>query len=433
MVSVVTSRWVLPIEPWKVIDDGAVAIDDGRIVQIGTAATVLSTHPQAPVEALRDHVLMPGLVNAHTHAAMTLLRGYGDDLPLMSWLNDRIWPVERRWVDTAFVTDGTRLAAAEMLAGGVTCFSDMYFFPKAAIAASRRSGIRIMSGQVVVDGPTNYARDAAEHLSKGLAVIAEYGDTPGVHFSLAPHAPYTVSDAVFEELIECCDQFNLPMHTHVHETHAEVQQGLEEYGMRPLARLERLGVVGPHLMAAHAVHLTDDEIAMIAERDASLVHCPVSNLKLASGIARLTDWLGRGIRVGLGTDGVASNNRLDVFEDMRMAALLAKGTSGDAAAVPAREALRLATLGGASAICLDDEIGSLAVGKSADMVAVDLSGFEVAPLYDVASHLVNCAGRDNVTDVWVTGERLKRAGALTREDPAELTALARSWQARIGQ
>lgn len=431
MVDVIEARWVLPIEPWQVIENGAVAFHDGRVVRIGPAAEIRAAHPDATVEVLSEHVVMPGLVNAHTHAAMTLLRGFADDLPLMTWLHDRIWPTEGRWVDPGFVADGTRLAAAEMLSGGVTCFSDMYFFPLAAIDAARSSGIRIMAGQVVVNGSTRYARDAVEHLAKGIEVIEEHRTTPVVHLALAPHSPYTVPDDLFIEVAQLCERFDLPMHTHVHETQAEVQQSVDTYGVRPLARLRGLGIVGPRLIAAHAVHLTDDEIALIAAEDAALVHCPVSNLKLASGVARLTDWLRHGIRTGLGTDGVASNNRLDLLGDMRVAALLAKGTSGDAAAVSAREALRTATLGGASAMGLDGEIGSLQPGMAADMIAVDMSSFELAPMYDVTSHLMNCVGREHVTDVWVAGQRLKEDGALTREDPAELVALARKWQERI--
>jgi 5-methylthioadenosine/S-adenosylhomocysteine deaminase len=432
MVEVIEARWVLPVEPWEVIDDGAVAIDAGEIVTVGPAAQVAAQFPQAPRVRLPEHVLMPGLVNAHTHAAMTLLRGFADDVPLMTWLHERIWPAEGRWVDPQFVADGTRLAAAEMLAGGVTCFSDMYFFPVEAIEAARAAGIRILSGQVVVDATTNYASDAAEHVEKALTVIHDYQGVPGVHLALAPHAPYTVSDEIFAELVGYCEQFDLPLHTHVHETRAEVDQGVAQYGVRPLERLDRLGVVTSRLIAAHAVHLTDAEIALLAERDAAVVHCPASNLKLASGVARLTDWLGSGLRVGFGTDGVASNNRLDLLDDVRLASLLAKGTSGDAAAVPARQALHTATLGGARAIGLGDSIGSLSAGKAADLIALDLGGFEVAPLYDVASHVVYCAQRQHVTDVWVAGRRLKDDGQLVREDPHELAALARRWQQRIG-
>lgn len=432
MVELLEARWVLPVQPWDVIPDGAVAVEDTTIVAVGSATDLRVAFPDAGTTRLPDHVLLPGLVNAHTHAAMTLLRGFADDVPLMRWLRERIWPAEGRWVDPQFVSDGTRLAAAEMLSGGVTCFSDMYFFPGAAIEAARAAGIRIVSGQVVVDASTNYARDAADHIGKGLEVITQYRDTAGVHLAFAPHSPYAVSDGVFTQLVQLCEEYDLPLHTHVHETAEEVSQGLEEYGVRPLERLDRLGVVGPRLIAAHAVHLTDNEIALLAERGAALVHCPVSNLKLASGVARLTDWLGSGLRVGFGTDGVASNNRLDLLGDMRLASLLAKGTSGDAAAVPARQALHTATLGAASALGLGGQIGSLTPGKYADIVAVDMSGLSMSPLYDVVSHLVNCADRRDVTDVWVAGRQLKADGSLTQEDPGELAAIASGWQARIG-
>lgn len=432
MVEVIEARWVLPIEPWQVLERAGVAVADGRIVAVGQQSQLRRDYPHAPRIVLTDHVLMPGLVNAHTHAAMTLLRGYADDVALMTWLRERVWPTESRWVDPRFVTDGTRLAAAEMLAGGVTCFSDMYFFPASAIAAARAAGIRIMAGQVIVDADTPYARGAGDHLRKAVDVIEQHRGLPGVHLCLAPHAPYTVGDDLFGQLQDVAEQYDVPVHTHLHETTDEVAAGVAEYGVRPVARLDRLGVVGPRLIAVHAVHLTDDEIALLAERGASVVHCPVSNLKLASGVARFADWLASGLRVGLGTDGVASNNRLDLLGEMRMAALLAKGSTGDAAVVPAAQALHTATLGGAAALGLCDLIGSLTVGKAADLVAVDMSRFELAPVYDVVSHLVHCAERQDVTDVWVAGRRLKAAGALTQEDPAALRALAERWRSRIG-
>lgn len=432
MTQLLEARWVLPIEPWHVIDDGAVAVADGRIVAVAPAEQLRERYPGAERIRLGDHALLPGLVNAHTHAAMTLLRGFADDVPLMTWLQERIWPAEGRWVDPAFVADGTRLAVAEMLSGGVTCFSDMYFFPREAIEVSLRSGIRIMSGQVVVDAATNYARDAEQHMHKALSVIADFRDTDRVHLALAPHAPYTVSDQIFTELVGYCEEYDLPLHTHVHETAQEVSEGLTQYGVRPLERLDRLGVVGPRLIAAHAVHLTDDEIALLAQRQAAVVHCPVSNLKLASGIARLTDWLAAGLRVGFGTDGVASNNRLDLLADARLASLLAKGSTLDAAVVPAQQALRTATLGGAEAMGLGHLIGSLTPGKSADLIALDLAGFAQAPVFDVASHLIHVSERSQVSDVWVAGDRLKADGRLTREDPDELRAVARRWQERIG-
>lgn len=430
-MQVLESSWVLPVEPWDVITDGAVAVDGGRIVAVAGRDELAHRLPDAERIRLPDHVLMPGLVNAHTHAAMTLLRGFADDVPLMTWLHERIWPAEGRWVDPGFVTDGTRLAVAEMLRGGVTCFSDMYFYPSETIEVCQRMGMRVVSGQVVVDGPSNYATDGQDHLLKAREVISRFRDAGLVSFTLAPHSPYAVSDELFGDVLAMCDELDVGLHTHIHETRDEIAQGVEQYGVRPIERLDRLGVINERLVAAHAVHLTDDEIALFAERGSSVAHCPVSNLKLASGIARLADMLAAGITVGIGTDGVASNNRLDVLGDARLAALLAKGVSGDAAAVPTAQALHCATLGGAASLGLATEIGSLTPGKSADIIAVDLSAVDLAPMYDVASHVFNCADRRAVSDVWVAGERRVEHGVLVDEDPGDLRALARTWQERI--
>ncbi len=433
MLEVVEARWVLPVAPWAVIEDGAVAMESGQILAVGSRSELRERFPHAERTHLREHALLPGLVNSHTHAAMTLLRGYADDVPLMTWLRQRIWPTEGQWVDEQFVGDGTRLAAAEMLQSGITTFADMYFFPVAAIEACQRARIRIVSGQVIVDARTNYADGAAEHIDKALSVIERFADEPLVHLSLAPHAPYTVSDDVFVQLMALCEELDLPLHTHLHETVDEVDESVSQYGMRPVARLQRLGVIGPRLMAAHAVHLDDDEIALLASEGAALVHCPTSNLKLASGIARTSRWLSHDIRTGLGTDGVASNNRLDLMSDMRLASLLAKGATGDAAVLSASQALEMATMGGARALGLESQIGSLAPGKSADMIALDLGSYQQLPIYDIASHLVNVVGREQVSDVWVAGESRVVAGRLTADDPDELRALARSWQERISR
>ena len=431
MVLAVSAPWVLPIEPAEPIADGAVAIEEGRIAGVGTVEDIRTQFPDAEWEERPDHVLLPGLVNAHTHAAMNLLRGYADDLPLMSWLQDRIWPAEGRWVDPQFVADGTRLAAAEMLRGGVTCFNDMYFFPEQAIESARESGIRIVCGQVIVDGPTAYARNADEYIAKALHVVEQYSDSPGVHLTLAPHAPYTVSDDALVRVGELSEELDLSVHMHVHETADEVSQSVEQYGVRPISRLDRLGLINHRLIAVHAVHLNDDEIALFAERDVAGVHCPTSNLKLASGFARFSAWLAGGLRVGIGTDGVASNNRLDVLADTRLAGLLSKGLTGDAAVVPASVALHTATLGGARALGLGDVIGSLETGKSADLIAVDLSGNDLAPMYDVQSHLINCVGREDISDVWVAGRQVVAGHELLTDDTEELAHLARVWQQRV--
>lgn len=430
-MEIVHAGWVLPIEPWAVLADTAVAIDGAIITAVGPLAQLQERFPAARVTHLPDHVLLPGLVNAHTHAAMTLLRGFADDVALMAWLQDRIWPTEGRWVDPGFVADGTLLAAAEMLAGGVTTFADMYFYPRAAIEASARAGTRIVSGQIVLDAPTQYASGGDDYLHQATAVIADHASEDLVHFSLAPHAPYTVSDDLLTRVGELSAEWDLPLNIHVHETRDEIEQSLQQYGERPLARMDRLGVVNERLFAAHAVHLSDDEIALLAQRGSALAHCPTSNLKLASGVARLADWLASGIRVGFGTDGAASNNSLDLLADMRLASLLAKGSTGDATSVPARAALTAATLGGADAMGLGSLIGSIEVGKQADLIAFDLTSFDLAPMYDVTSHVVNVCDRRQISDVWVGGRRRVAGGEFVDLDRQELRHLAGQWRERI--
>jgi 5-methylthioadenosine/S-adenosylhomocysteine deaminase len=374
------------------------------------------------------HILMPGLVNLHTHAAMTLLRGYADDLPLMRWLGERVWPAEARHVSAAFVRDGTLLAAAEMLRGGITCFNDMYFFPEAAAEAALRLGIRAVLGITVIEFPSAYAADPGDYLAKGLAARDVLRDEPLVSFCMAPHAPYTVSDASFERVVTLAAQLDLPIHVHVHETRSEIEESLRRHGVRPLERLHRLGLLAPNLIAVHAAHLTLPEIDLLAEHGCSVAHCPTSNMKLASGIAPVADLLARGVRVGLGTDGAASNNRLDLFREMHHAALLAKVSSGDAAVVGAHTALRMATLDGAVALGLEERIGSLVAGKAADLCAIRLDDWIVGPCFDPASHLVNVCGREQVSHVWVAGQPRIAEGNLVCADPANLVDIVDLWQ-----
>ncbi len=381
--------------------------------------------------ALPGHLLMPGLVNAHTHAAMTLFRGIADDVPLQAWLEQHIWPREARFVAPEFVHDGDRLAAAEMLKGGVTCFNDMYFYPDAAARAALELGIRAMLGVVVIDFPTPYASDPDGYLELGLAMRDAHKHAPTLHFALAPHAPYTVGDATWDKIVMYARQLDLPIHTHVSETVLEVAQSRERHGATPLARLHRMGATGPGFIGVHAVHLTAADIELLATHGGHVVHCPISNMKLGSGIAPVTTLHDCGVNVALGTDGAASNNRLDVLGEMRIAALLAKVASSDPAVLPAHQALEMATLGGARALGLGASIGSLLPGKEADVVAVDLSAGATLPCYDPVSHLVHVAGRECVTDVWVGGERVVADRVLARIDEAALTARAHTWQERL--
>ena len=412
--------------------DHAVAVRDGNIEAVLPAGAARQRFPGYDEVDLPQHALIPGLVNAHTHAAMTLMRGLADDLPLMRWLEEHVWPAEKRHVSAEFVRDGTLAACAEMLRGGITCFNDMYFFPDAALEAALEAGMRSSHGIIVVEFPSAYAADAADYVRKGLELRDRYRDEPLASFCLAPHAPYTVSDASFRQIATLAAELDLPVHVHVHETEHEVQGSLAEHGVRPLERLRRLNLVAPNLIAVHAVHLTAEEIALLARHGCSVVHCPSSNLKLASGFAPIAKLAGAGVNLALGTDGAASNNRLDMFEEMRIAALLAKAVAGDAQAMPAHQALRAATLGGAQALGLGERIGSISAGKAADLTAVALRGPELAPCYDAVSHLVYAAGREHVTHVWVAGDLQVSEGKLRNPAFSRLDTKLHLWQNALG-
>jgi 5-methylthioadenosine/S-adenosylhomocysteine deaminase len=425
------ARWLLPVEPSGTLAGHTLIVDGGRIVALAPDAE--ATRDYAPRErvVLDRHLLMPGLVNAHTHTAMTLLRGIADDVPLDGWLRDHIWPREGRFVTPEFIHDGVTLGAVEMLRGGVTCCNDMYFYPDAAAHAYQAAGMRAVVAVPVLDFPTPYASDADDYLSKGLAARDAHKHAPRISWMLAPHAPYTVGDAAFAKIVTYARQLDLPIQTHLQETRAELDEAMAKTGESELARLDRLGATGPNFVAIHAVHLGPGDRAILERHRCSVVHCPASNMKLASGIAPVPDLLAHGINVALGTDGAASNNRLDLFAEMRLATLLAKVGSGDAAALPAARVLRMATLGGAQALCLGDAIGSLEPGKQADVVAVDMGEIDDAPVYDPVSHLVHVVARERVTDVWIAGERVVRERVPTKVDVAALAARARLWQQKL--
>ena len=420
-----SARWVVPVEPaGAVLEHHAVAVRDGAIEAVLPVAQATGQFPQYEKIELPDHVLIPGLVNAHTHAAMSLMRGLSDDLPLMRWLQEHIWPAEAEHVSPEFVRDGTALACAEMLRAGITCFNDMYFFPEAALEAARAAGMRVALGLIVIDFPTAYASDPADYLRKGFELRDRQREDPLVSFCIAPHAPYTVSDPTFRQVATYAAELDLPVHVHVHETESEIERSLAEHGVRPLERLSKLGLLGPGLIAVHSVHLDEQEIHLLARHGSSVAHCPSSNLKLASGFAPIEALRKAGVNLCLGTDGAASNNRLDMLAEMRSAALLAKAVARDAEAMPAHAVLRAATLGGARALGLGSRIGSIEPGKRADLAAVALSGPELAPCYDPVSHLVYAAGREHVTHVWVDGA----ARMVNRELKLDVASLDTRWQ-----
>lgn len=424
--------WLVPVEPAGVVlKNHALGIRDGRIVLIAPREEA----DQFIAKETRDlsgMLLAPGLVNAHGHAAMTLFRGLADDLPLMAWLRDHVWPAEGRWVDEAFIQAGTELAIAEQLQSGITCFSDMYFFPEVVSQLAHRHGIRAQIAIPVLNFPIPGARDADEALRKGVALFDDLKYHPRLSIAFGPHAPYSVDDDKLESIRTLVAEMDIGIHMHVHETANEVEEAMREYGERPLARLARLQLLGPRFQAVHMTQVNDDDIALLVEHNCSVIHCPESNLKLASGFCPVERLWEAGVNVAIGTDGAASNNDLDLLGETRTAALVAKAVSGSATALNAHRALRMATLNGARALGLDDHTGSIEVGKFADLVAFDLSRLAQQPVYDPVSQLIYSSGRDCVRNVWVAGKHLLDDRQLTRMDEEQLIATAQEWGKKIG-
>ncbi len=428
------ARWIIPVVPEnQVLEHHSLAVRDGRIVALLPTPEVAGAYHADTEKRLEAHALIPGLINSHTHAAMSLLRGLADDLPLMTWLNKHIWPAEGRWISEEFIQDGTQLAIAEMLLGGTTCFNDMYFFPEVTGRVADAAGIRAVLGLIAIDFPSAWASDGDEYLHKGLKVHDQFRNHPLIHTAFAPHAPYSVADAVLQRIRVLADELEIPVHIHLHETQDEILHSLQHHDSRPMARLQRLGLLSPSLMAIHMTHLEDREIETFATCGGHVVHCPESNLKLASGFCPVHRLMQAGVNLALGTDGAASNNDLDMFSEMRTAALLAKGVASDASALPAARALSMATINGARALGLEQETGSLEVGKSADLVAVSLDRINSQPLYHPISQLVYACDRDQVRHVWVGGRQLVSEGSLITLEPERLLKRAGYWQQKIAE
>ncbi len=431
--TLIAPRWCVPVEPAStVLEAHAVVVNDGRVADVLPLDEAASKYQPSVRIDRPEHVLIPGLVNAHTHAAMTLLRGFADDLPLEAWLHDAIWPTESRWVSAEMVRDGTELAIAEMIGGGTTCFSDQYFFPEIVAQTADKLQMRAVVGTPVVDFPTAWAQNASEYLAKANDLVHDpYAGHPLISTCYVPHATYSLSDEGFHELRVLADQLDLRVQIHLHETAAEVSTAIRDTGKRPAARLDELGFLNGSLLAVHAVHVDEIEIALFADRGVAVAHCPRSNLKLASGIAPVAAMLDAGISVGIGTDGAASNNTLDMLSETRTAALLAKVRSNDASAVTADNALRMATLGSAGALGLAGEIGSITPGKWADLACVDLGRLNSQPVYDPVSQLVYTARADQVADVWIAGRHHVDNGRLAHIDLVDLKLRCNEWRERI--
>ena len=417
----IRSRWCLPIalDP-KPIERGAVAIEGERILAVGPAAELDARYQPKAVVDLPTHAVLPGLVNAHCHAAMSLLRGAAEDLPLEAWLNDAIWPLEGRLVSPEFVRTGTDLAIAEMLARGITCFADMYFFPEETALRAAAAGLRAQIAFPIIDFPNPWSSGSAEGFHKGLALHDTYRDDPRIGVAFGPHTAYSVEEADLQKTLMLSEEVGRPIHIHLHETAEEVAAAVARNGHSWVAHLAETGLLTPALQAVHMTQLSDDDIELVAEHGVHVVHCPTSNLKLASGICPVQRLAGAGVNVALGTDGAASNNALDLFAEARLAALLAKHLGG-AAEGKVEDALRMATLNGAAALGLADEIGSLEAGKQADLVAVDLSGPSLSPVRNPAAALVHGPAGGAVSHVWVGGRCLYEEGEYKTLDLADLT------------
>lgn len=426
------ARWIIPVIPAGVChEDHAVVVEDGRISAILPQAEAIRSYPQLHRIDLKTHIVTPGLVNAHGHAAMTLLRGYSDDRELMDWLENHMWPAEARFVDQDFCYDGTELAIAEMIRTGTTCGADTYFFPDATAKAYADNHFRAQVCLPVIQFPNAWASSEEEHIDKALAVHDSLKDHELIRTAFAPHAPYTVSDKGFERVAELSDELKLPVHLHLHETATEVESAITELGQRPFSRMSDFGLINERLQTIHMTQLTDDEIEQLASRGAHVAHCPESNMKLASGFCRVKDLMAAGVNVAVGTDGAASNNNLDMLEEIRTAALVAKGTSADATVVNAHQALEMATINGAKLLGLENEIGSLEPGKAADIMAVDVSALSFQPMHHPISQLIYTATGHQVSDVWINGKYLLKDGVHTSMDTAAIREKVGRWYERM--
>jgi len=426
------ASWVVPIVPRdRVYTDCSVLIGDGKLLAIVPTGDVASKYDVDSRVDLSGKLLMPGLVNAHGHAAMTLLRGYADDLPLETWLHQHIWPAENQWVCEAFVHDGVKLAIAEMLLSGTTCFSDMYFFPEAAANAVHESGMRAQLAFPVADFPNSWSRDADDALHKGLTLRDKYRSNLLIDVTFGPHAPYTLSDEGLAKIATYSEELQTPIQIHLHETADEIERSFGQYGKRPIERLADLGLLSPLTQCVHMTQVNEADIERLTTFGCHVIHCPQSNMKLASGACPTQRLLESGVNVALGTDGAASNNDLDMFAEIQTAALLGKLISGNPAAIDAMTALEMATINGAKAMGMDEHIGSLEPGKQADLIAIDMTAIAAQPVHHPLSQLVYTGTGQRVTDVWVNGEALVRDRTLKRISHTELQLALANWQPKL--
>lgn len=429
---IISASWIFTSNlEGQLLSDYSIVIENDKIIDLVPQDKVFDEYEANDTYQLTNHILIPGLINTHTHAAMSLFKGFADDLPLQDWLNDYIWPAEKEFINSSFVKDGSILALSEMIKSGVTTFNDMYFFPDATAEAVKELGVRSNIGLVVLDFPTNYATDPEDYLLKGFEFRDKWRNEELITTSIAPHAPYSVSDEAFTLINTYSEELSINIHTHLHETQWEIEDSIEKYGITPVQRLNNLGIIGPSLMAVHCVHLNDQDMATLAKNKVSIVHNPSSNMKLGSGIADIAKMLKQNLNISLGTDSSASNNRLDIMEEMRLAALLIKGSTKSPESFSANEAIKMATINGAKALGLESIIGSIEKNKKADLVAIDLNSIENQPIYNPLTTLVYSSSRSDVSYVWIDGEIKLKDKKLVKIDEERIIQLAKKWQRKL--
>ncbi|MBI4873938.1 MAG: amidohydrolase [Acidobacteria bacterium] len=430
---VIAARYAVTMDPARrVIDDGAVAVRGERILAVGPRTAILKAYqPKQRLDRPRA-ILLPGLVNAHAHAPMSLLRGIADDLKLQEWLEKYIFPAEAKNVTPEFVRWGTRLACLEMALSGVTTYADMYYFEEVVAEATKEAGLRGVLGETIINFPVPDARTPAEGLKRAEAFIRRFRNDPLIVPAVAPHAVYTNTEESLRQARALANRYDVPLLTHLSETKAENEQVRAKWGMTPAALLDQWGIFGGKTLVAHAVWVDEADRRILRERGAGVAHCPSSNTKLASGVAPVLAMLGAGLAVGLGTDGPAgSNNDFNLFEEMDLAAKMQKVFSGDPRALPARQALEMATILGARTVSLDKQIGSLEPGKRADLITVAIDQPHAVPLYDVYSQLVYALKAADVRDVMVNGRLILRERQSLMLNPAAILAKAEEFRAKI--
>ena len=429
---IISASWIFTSNSeGQLLSDYSIVIENDKIIDLVPQDKVFDEYEANDTYQLTDYILIPGLINTHTHAAMSLFKGFADDLPLQDWLNDYIWPAEKEFINSSFVKDGSILALSEMIKSGVTTFNDMYFFPDATAEAVKELGVRSNIGLVVLDFPTNYATDPEDYLLKGFEFRDKWRNEELITTSIAPHAPYSVSDEAFTLINTYSEELSINIHTHLHETQWEIEDSIEKYGITPVQRLNNLGIIGPSLMAVHCVHLNDQDMATLAKNKVSIVHNPSSNMKLGSGISDIAKMLKQNLNISLGTDSSASNNRLDMMEEMRLAALLIKGSTKSPESFSANEAIKMATINGAKALGLESIIGSIEKNKKADLVAIDLNSIENQPIYNPLTTLVYSSSRSDVSYVWIDGEIKLKDKKLVKIDEERIIQLAKKWQRKL--